>query len=545
MGVLHIDDMTAAASAPVDDGNGPLTTAPKISAKAAAAAAKALTFPGTGYVFGLAPAADANAGIGGHFDPPVSWPLVGLHEILLPDGRVLNYGTNESAANTFVYDVWNPALGDSSAAHSVLPNTTATDIFCSFQSLNWSTGEVLITGGDSGGLFRTNQGNNQTTIFSPQTNTIRSQGMMEYPRWYPTIVDMPNGDMVTLGGYKNSTLATTTPEVYNSSASPNWRTIAGATSNDAFGLTQGGWFYPKAWVSPQGGIFLIANTGKMYAIDPTGNGAISVYPNSAARGSMTLPTVMYAPGMLLSLRLAPGAATAPLVQTININGPQPVVTTIANIDQLRLWSTATVLADGRVAVTGGSAKANAAVNPDYTVEIWDPTTGQWTAGAVAQKYRLYHSIALLLPDATVLTGGGGAPGPVTNRNAEIYYPPYLYLNDGSGQPAPRPMLTGAPTAITIGQDVTAAVGPSDVISRVTFVRTGSDTHSTNIDQRFLDLPFTQSGNSVTATLPTDPNMLAPGYWMLFVFANEAPSVAQIILVTPAGSTTTQMASRAK
>jgi len=33
--------------------------------------------------------------------------------------------------------------------------------------------------------------------------------------------------------------------------------------------------------------------------------------------------------------------------------------------------------------------------------------------------------------------------------------------------------------------------------------------------------------------------------MLFVFANEAPSVAQIILVTPAGSTTTQMASRAK
>ena len=40
--------------------------------------------------------------------------------------------------------------------------------------------------------------------------------------------------------------------------------------------------------------------------------------------------------------------------------------------------------------------------------------------------RLYHSGALLLPDATVLIAGGGAPGPLVNLNAEIYYPPYLF-----------------------------------------------------------------------------------------------------------------------
>ena len=51
------------------------------------------------------------------------------------------------------------------------------------------------------------------------------------------------------------------------------------------------------------------------------------------------------------------------------------------------------------------------------------------------KDRLYHSTSLLLPDGSVLTAGGGAPGPVTNLNAEIYYPPYLFKKDGSGQPA--------------------------------------------------------------------------------------------------------------
>ena len=40
--------------------------------------------------------------------------------------------------------------------------------------------------------------------------------------------------------------------------------------------------------------------------------------------------------------------------------------------------------------------------------------------------------AVLMPDATVLVAGGGAPGPQNNLNFEVYYPPYLY--DASGEP---------------------------------------------------------------------------------------------------------------
>jgi len=47
---------------------------------------------------------------------------------------------------------------------------------------------------------------------------------------------------------------------------------------------------------------------------------------------------------------------------------------------------------------------------------------------------------MLLPDATVLTGGGGAPGPVNNLNSEIYYPPYLYAANGNARPF-RPVIS--------------------------------------------------------------------------------------------------------
>ena len=139
---------------------------------------------------------------------------------------------------------------------------------------------------------------------------------------------------------------------------------------------------------------------------------------------------------------------------------------------------------------------------------------------------------MLLPDGSVLTGGGGAPGPVKNLNAEIYYPGYLY--NGYGQPAARPSLVTAPGLLQLhlNQQFAATVGSAAPIGRVTFVHTGAVTHTFDSGQRFLDLFFTQASQTLTITLPTiDPNVVVPGYYMLFVFDQAGvPSVARIIRV---------------
>jgi hypothetical protein len=48
-----------------------------------------------------------------------------------------------------IYDVWTPTLGtDGGTAHTILTNTTSTDIFCSAVSLLDGTGNALITDGE-------------------------------------------------------------------------------------------------------------------------------------------------------------------------------------------------------------------------------------------------------------------------------------------------------------------------------------------------------------------------------------------------------------
>jgi hypothetical protein len=71
----------------------------------------------------------------------ISWPIIPIHMALLPDGRVMSYGTDKygSQGAQLYYDVWDPKLGtDPITSHQILPNTTKTDIFCGGGSLDRS-----------------------------------------------------------------------------------------------------------------------------------------------------------------------------------------------------------------------------------------------------------------------------------------------------------------------------------------------------------------------------------------------------------------------
>src|SRR4030095_13036477 len=102
------------------------------------------------------------------------WPLIAVHAVLMPDGRVLTYGSDADGKQTgnFIYDVWDPE-GGLNAGHLTLPNGTGTDIFCSSQLVLPQGGAVFVAGGDNWtGTNTTNTGNNNSNLFDYNENTL-------------------------------------------------------------------------------------------------------------------------------------------------------------------------------------------------------------------------------------------------------------------------------------------------------------------------------------------------------------------------------------
>jgi len=305
-------------------------------------------------------------------------------------------------------------------------------------------------------------------------------------------------------------------EVYNG-VGPGWTELTNARFSGV---------YPRSFVAPSGKVVLFSSS-QLYELDPTGAGAIrSLIPLLPVQPDWSLPNAMFDRGKVL---VGGDNGTAAV---LDINGAVPVSKVVDGIGPThRVWATMTVLADGQVLNTGGSPSSNSPTDAGYTADIWNPRTEKWTIGASARNYRLYHSTALLLPDATVLVAGGGAPGPAIQLNAEIYSPPYLFAKDDSGQRLPRPVILSAPKDLALGLPFRMSVLSQKPIQRVNLVRTGSVTHSMNFDQRFLSVPFTQTGASVTLNVDETNNVLPPGHYMVFAIDSDGvPSIAKIVRI---------------
>ena len=95
--------------------------------------------------------------------------------------------------------------------------------------------------------------------------------------------------------------------------------------------------------------------------------------------------------------------------------------TTALLTDPRMRHTATLLDDGRVLVTGGRDMTKAGDQKLASVELYDPSTGEWSLAAPMLEERLNHGAALL-PDGKVLVVSGFSRGQEFKYSAETYDP---------------------------------------------------------------------------------------------------------------------------
>jgi hypothetical protein len=183
------------------------------------------------------------------------------------------------------------------------------------------------------------------------------------------------------------------------------------------------------------------------------------------------------------------------------------------------YVSAVILPDRTVLQTGGSALYRNAGADVLDAQLYNPWTNKLTGVASPTVGRNYHSEALLLPDGRVATFGGNPLDNSFEQRIEVYSPPYLYR----GQ---RPAITAAPTAVGYGTAVTVRTSQAAPLRTFALVRPSAVTHSTDTEQRLVDVPFQPTPTGARLAMPRNPNIAPPGWYMLFALdAKGVPSVA--------------------
>lgn len=159
---------------------------------------------------------------------------------------------------------------------------------------------------------------------------------------------------------------------------------------------------------------------------------------------------------------------------------------------------------------------------------YDPYAGAWRQLANMNWFREYHATAIMVPDGRIVVAGGeGSPGNEPPLSViEAFTPPYLFkgIRPRLAPIADRDWMRGE--TLTLDFDRTEAL-TGVVLQSQTLV-----THMMNCgNNRFVEVPFTLSGNQATIELPTDAMQLPDGFYTLVGMVDDIPSVAQIVRVT--------------
>jgi len=465
-----------------------------------------------------APSLRGQSSQAGEWSPVFDMPLVAVHAALMPTGQLLFFDAWE-IPGTPSARLWDPDSGE----YTPTPNGFA-ELFCAGHILTHD-GRLLTAGGHNGAGV----GTGDVTVFDAATRQWTALPSIVYPRWYPSLVQLADGRALTIGGAISRPDTAWIPEAFTLGAS-SWTEFPIAQKDVGE--------YPVMFQGPGGRVFVSEyETSMSWWLDPSASTPALAWTPLGRSPAASGPGVMYRPGQVLmagggTLNADPVVTSAGV---IDLNQPTPSWRQVGSMQYGRSQHNLVILPDGKVLVVGGANEVSLiSTNGVLPAEIWDPATEQWTTVAAMTRPRMYHSIALLLPDGRVLAAGGGRINPAVpdETNGEFYSPPYLFKGA-------RPIATAAPATVGYGQSFAVQTPDPGAIARVTFVRVSSVTHGLNLDQRFFELPFTSAGGAVVAEAPADARLAPAGDYFVFLLNGQGvPSIGRRVRLGGAGGTAT-------
>jgi len=481
--------------------------------------------------------------------PPSAWSAViplavnPISVANLPNGKLLMW----SAYEQFVFEgdigqasgqtytaLFDPSTG---ASTEQLVTATGADMFCPGIAV-LPDGRVLANGGSS---------SPKTSIYSAASNAWSVAAEMNVPRGYQGDTLLSNGAVLTLGGSWSGGLGGKTGEIWT--AAGGWKLATGIPETNVIGPDPQGiyrgdnhlWLFAASNAS----VFHAGPSAQMNWITTSGAGSIQSAGNRGADPySINGNAVLFDVGKILKVGGAqayaqPSSGTvyatnsAYLIDITAGPGAAVHVTQLPSMNYRRAFSNSVVLPNGQVVVVGGQSIPQPFTDTAAVLvpEIWDPATSTFTKLSPMQTPRTYHSTAILLPDGRVFVGGGGQcgdPCAENHLNAEIFTPPYLLNSNGT--PATRPVIVSAPQQVLLGG--TLAVTTQDPVTGFVLMRLSAVTHTVSNDQRRIPLRIAStSGSSYTLSVPSDPGVALPGYYMLFAMNSAGtPSVASTVQI---------------
>lgn len=562
---------------------------------------------------------------------PGSFKIVGdsgvpaMHAALMPNGRVVfldkveNYTRLKLADGYFAYSSeYDPATNE------VVPLSYKTNAFCAGGAF-LANGTLLAVGGNGnlswldptvmdgwrGIRYLTRSASDNS---SNGANWVEPGNQLDTARWYPSVQTLPDGTIFVASGSLNGL-----DPAQHANNNPTYEIL------DQNGITQGQsipmeilvksqpyYMYPFIHLLPDGNLFIfVSKSSEIFNFSsnttiqslPDLPGEYRTYPNTGTSVLLPLSSsnnwsaeILICGGGAYQDLTSPTDASCGRITPLSSSSSSNKTPTweLDSLPQGRTMLDNILLPDGTILFLNGahvgSQGFGLADDPLLQVLIYEPFAPfgrRWTTGANSTIPRLYHSIATLLLDGSVLVAGSNPNEmPVveeddrsrshffqTEFRTERYFP--LYFSSGSGSDSdsdfsrPGNVLLStlelysnySEFQISFQLPSTASAAEEEEVDenenenknntkppppkiQISLYHNGFITHSLHMNQRMLFLDFTDISSSslhektknlaqqktLRVRMPPTPNLAPPGPYVVYVVVNGVPAVGQMVIV---------------